>query len=221
MWRNPAYYPEPEKTIPPEDRGERLATLPRERDGTELRVSRQEYEGRPYLSLRVWRRDHDGGWWPTRKGLSIRTSEAQHVAEALAAAVSRVPAQAPRPVAADPPLEPRRDTPPPPAASPLPALENPPPAWLIAAAGAADQAVALEGSPKQIAWAEQIRASWLAPIRRRVPELLPVLLIVRDATWWIANRDAALAEIRWPQPEQTTATVSSAASPLPGRSESD
>jgi hypothetical protein len=37
----------------------------------------------------------------------------------------------------------------------------------------------------------------------RYPELVPVLSLVRDATWWIANKDAPIGELRWPSREQT------------------
>lgn len=87
MWRNPRY-PAPEAPArddrqgPPEDRGERLATLPRGQ-GEELRVSLDEYEGRPYISLRVWAIGQDGSWWPTKKGCSVRIREITDVAQAL------------------------------------------------------------------------------------------------------------------------------------------
>jgi hypothetical protein len=49
-------------------------TLPRG-EGAELRVSLAEYQGRPYVSLRVWERGSDGELWPSKKGCSIRASE--------------------------------------------------------------------------------------------------------------------------------------------------
>ncbi len=83
MWRNPnpSHQP-PSPQGPPEDRGERLATLPRGQ-GEELRVSLDEYEGRPYISLRVWSVASDGSWWPTKKGCSVRIREISEVARAL------------------------------------------------------------------------------------------------------------------------------------------
>jgi hypothetical protein len=38
---------------PPEDQGQALATLERSR-GEELRVTLAEYEGHPFVNLRVW-----------------------------------------------------------------------------------------------------------------------------------------------------------------------
>lgn len=70
----------------PEDRGERLATIPRSSRGAEeeLRVSVAEYQGHKFLSLRVWQRDDRGAFWPVKgKGLSVRLSEAEAVAKAL------------------------------------------------------------------------------------------------------------------------------------------
>lgn len=73
MWLKPGYQPEP-ATKAPEDTGERLLTLPRG-EGIEMRVSRNTYQGRPYLALRVWERGRDGEWWPTKTGCSIRMHE--------------------------------------------------------------------------------------------------------------------------------------------------
>ena len=91
----------------PDDQGERLVTLPRSsRAGEEeLRVSLAEYQGHPYLSLRVWARDSYGQFWPLKnKGVSVRLSEAQDVAEALMAGLriaeqGRPPAPASKPAA--------------------------------------------------------------------------------------------------------------------------
>jgi hypothetical protein len=79
-------HPEYERlTSPPapiEDQGTRLATLPRH--ASELRVSLAEYQGRPYVSLRVWEPGaYDPGLYPTQKGVSVRTSELDHVISAL------------------------------------------------------------------------------------------------------------------------------------------
>jgi hypothetical protein len=79
VWRNPKY-PAP---APPAQRGEVLAVLRRGR-GEELRVVLDEYEGNPYLCLRVWAPCPDGRLMPVRgKGCSVRLREAEAVAEAL------------------------------------------------------------------------------------------------------------------------------------------
>ena len=69
---------------PPVDDGELLDALPRA-DGFEaLRVSVKEYEGRPYVSLRVWVRDKNtGAMWPTKRGCSVRIRELPRVIAAL------------------------------------------------------------------------------------------------------------------------------------------
>ena len=73
----------------PEDRGERLATIPRG-DSEELRVTWDSYEGRPYLSLRLWTRGTDGQWWPDRaKGCTVRRHELSTFADAVERAVER------------------------------------------------------------------------------------------------------------------------------------
>ena len=101
MWtREKGHVPDSGPT-PPEERGQRLASIPRGRD-EELRISLDEYEGRPYVSVRVWARGTGGSWWPVKaKGLSIRLREIDDVIEALAQAADMTddPAPAPRPSA--------------------------------------------------------------------------------------------------------------------------
>lgn len=68
---------------PPKESGKRLAAL-RRGESEELRISWDEYQGNPYVSLRVWARDRLGRWWPdARRGCSIRVRELQQVARAI------------------------------------------------------------------------------------------------------------------------------------------
>ena len=55
----------------------------------EIRVNWAEYEGKPYVSVRLWNRDRDNGtWWPdAKKGMSIRLRELADFAEAIAEAL--------------------------------------------------------------------------------------------------------------------------------------
>jgi hypothetical protein len=72
-----------------EDRGIRIACIPRgkpDRDGhrEEFRVSLDECLGSPFIHLRLFVRGQDGEtWFPTKKGCSVRLSEAEEVAEAI------------------------------------------------------------------------------------------------------------------------------------------
>jgi len=84
VWRNPNY-PAPEPAAPPQEQGARLATFPRG-PGVELRVCLDAYEGHNFITLRVWERGQDGGFWPTKKGVSVRLSEAHDLARVLAEA---------------------------------------------------------------------------------------------------------------------------------------
>jgi len=59
-----------------------LVTIQRGQDG-ELRLTWDEYEGRPYLSLRFWQRTEDGQVIPTKKGLSIRLREVPELVQGL------------------------------------------------------------------------------------------------------------------------------------------
>jgi hypothetical protein len=49
----------------------------------EVRVTLDEYQGHRYLGLRLWEAGQGGAWFPTRKGLSVRLSEAEDMAGAL------------------------------------------------------------------------------------------------------------------------------------------
>jgi hypothetical protein len=76
-----------------------------------MRVTLSEYEGHPYVSLRLWERDPAGAWWPVRgKGCSVRLSEAGTLAGVLFGVASG------RPALGAPP----RPAPPGPRALPLP-----------------------------------------------------------------------------------------------------
>ncbi len=75
------------KPEPVAPRGTKLAAIPR---GTheELRVSLDEYEGHPFVSLRMWARAADGPWLPVRgKGCTVRLRELEAVADALREAI--------------------------------------------------------------------------------------------------------------------------------------
>jgi hypothetical protein len=87
MWRNPKY-PAPEAPAAPAEQGQRLGTFPRG-EGVELRVNMAEFSGRPYLSLRVWERNDMGQWWPTKKGVSVRLTEASELARVIDLAATR------------------------------------------------------------------------------------------------------------------------------------
>src|SRR5207302_8681587 len=70
---------------PPQETGERLATFQRGRTGEELRVTLAEYEGHPFISLRVWAPGSDGRLWPVKgTGGSIRLRAVPELADVLA-----------------------------------------------------------------------------------------------------------------------------------------
>jgi hypothetical protein len=74
---------------PPVESGTRLATIDRGPD-EQLRIVWAEYDGHPYVGIRLWTADRLGRWWPDRtRGLSVRIRELGQVAEAIAAAIDR------------------------------------------------------------------------------------------------------------------------------------
>lgn len=66
----------------PVDRGKRLATIQRG-DGEEVRVTWDEYEGRPFLSIRAWR----NGYPDPKRGVTIRLRELADFADGIALAL--------------------------------------------------------------------------------------------------------------------------------------
>jgi hypothetical protein len=78
----------------PAESGERLATFPRNHGTEELRITLCEYNGHPYVAVRLWALDSKSGeWWPTRKGTSIRMAEVQGFADALLSVAGDQPRQ--------------------------------------------------------------------------------------------------------------------------------
>jgi hypothetical protein len=65
------------------DPGNVLVALARP-DGTELRVSLDRYEGRPFVRVAPWSRGAAGEAWPVKgKGATLKTRELAAVARAL------------------------------------------------------------------------------------------------------------------------------------------
>lgn len=95
MWVNPKYArPEEPRPAPPEPSGRVLATFERPGRGrgpdAELRVTLENWQGNDYFGVRVWSRGADGPWYPTRRGCSIRLSEAEDLADVLGQAVAQL-----------------------------------------------------------------------------------------------------------------------------------
>lgn len=73
----------------PRESGKRLATLPRRggygKPDSELRFVLDTYEGRAFISVRVWEKGTDGNFYPTPKGVTIRTGELYEAIRGLCA----------------------------------------------------------------------------------------------------------------------------------------
>lgn len=64
----------------------KILTTCKRPDGTELRIALREYEGKPWIDVRVWQLD-GGRMSPTKKGLGLKTRELPEIVEALVAAM--------------------------------------------------------------------------------------------------------------------------------------
>jgi hypothetical protein len=79
--------PERRAATPPQENGPRLATMARS-ETEEIRVNWSTYEGKPFLSLRLWVKDGNNQWWPDRaRGMSIRVRELADLADAISEAI--------------------------------------------------------------------------------------------------------------------------------------
>lgn len=74
----------------PRETGTRLLTIPRQggrgKPATELRIVLDDYEGHKFLSLRVWEQGADRNFYPTPKGVTVRSRELYEVIRALCGA---------------------------------------------------------------------------------------------------------------------------------------
>ena len=72
---------------PPTENGRRIGTIERSAD-EQIRVNWSEFEGKPFVSLRLWKRGDDGRWWPDgKRGMSVRIRELPDLAAAIAEAL--------------------------------------------------------------------------------------------------------------------------------------
>lgn len=74
----------------PRETGQRLATFQRRggfgKPDAELRVVLDTFEGKRFVSLRLWERGADTQFYPTPKGITIRVGELYEVIRALCGA---------------------------------------------------------------------------------------------------------------------------------------
>lgn len=74
----------------PEDEGVKLSTI-RRGPLEELRFRLREYQGRSFLEIRLWtRREEDGDWWPSKKGITFKPRELPELAEGMALALEEL-----------------------------------------------------------------------------------------------------------------------------------
>jgi len=77
---------------PPTENGRRIGTIERSAD-EEIRVNWCEYEGHPYISIRLWNRVRSGQWWPDgKRGISVRIREMVGFAAAIGGCLDLVEA---------------------------------------------------------------------------------------------------------------------------------
>jgi len=74
-------------TGPPQENGPRLASIDRS-ETEQIRINWSDYEGKPFLSIRMWKRGDDGRFWPDpKRRISIRVRELPDLADGVAAAI--------------------------------------------------------------------------------------------------------------------------------------
>jgi hypothetical protein len=72
---------------PPSENGKRIGTIERS-DTEQIRLNWSTFEGKPFLSVRMWRKSDDGSFWPDpKRGISIRVRELSDLAAAIAEAL--------------------------------------------------------------------------------------------------------------------------------------
>lgn len=103
---------------PPQENGKRLGTINRS-ETEQIRINWSEYDGHPFLSIRMWKRYDDGTWWPDKRGIAIRVRELPDLVVAMAEAVDLAQDVADN-------WSQRRTAPPPPRRPPLPTTANGP-----------------------------------------------------------------------------------------------
>lgn len=81
------------QAVPPVENGRRIGTIDRS-DTEQIRVNWSEFEGKPYVSLRLWKKDDQGQWWPDgKRGMSVRIRELPDLVDALAEALDLAEAE--------------------------------------------------------------------------------------------------------------------------------
>lgn len=79
----------PQQQMPPPDKNLQLGTLSRT-PGVELRIGWAVAREQPFLSLRIWREDEEGRWWPSKQGFTITPEEFPEFLVAIRKASDRV-----------------------------------------------------------------------------------------------------------------------------------
>jgi len=69
----------------------KILTACKRTDGSELRISLKEYQGRPWVDARIWQTEGER-MIPTKKGVGFKTRELPEVVEALMAAMEAIQA---------------------------------------------------------------------------------------------------------------------------------
>jgi len=70
---------------PPTMKGVLLGTLAH-KEG-EIRLSWDEYEGYHFLSVRLWTKGEDGGFWPSKTGFTVKLRDIPTLADAVSQAL--------------------------------------------------------------------------------------------------------------------------------------
>lgn len=77
--------PQERSGSPPEMKGQLLGTLSH-KEGA-VRIVWDEYEGHPYLSIRLWTADNSGQLWPSKNGFTVKLRDLPTLGEAIGKAL--------------------------------------------------------------------------------------------------------------------------------------
>src|SRR4051812_8314549 len=95
MYISPTHPNPPRPREAPEDDGELIVAIPRERENAELRIAIKKHLGHAFINVQQFNRDELGQWWPSpNRHVTIRRRELAEAIEALTRAAEMLEGEA-------------------------------------------------------------------------------------------------------------------------------